>query len=45
MSRASVLLKAEEVGALREQTLNDNRDELIAAAAALRATPSRRAAA
>jgi D-sedoheptulose 7-phosphate isomerase len=34
--RGSVLLKAEEVGALREQTLNDNRDELTAAAAALR---------
>ena len=36
--RASALLKAEEIGALREQTLTDNRDELTAAAAALRAS-------
>ncbi len=34
--RASVLLKAEEIGALRQQTLTDNRSELAAAAAALR---------
>ena len=34
--RSSVLLKAEEIGALREQTLADNRDELTTAAAALR---------
>jgi D-sedoheptulose 7-phosphate isomerase len=34
--RGSVLLKAEEIGALREQTLVDNRSELISAAAALR---------
>jgi len=33
--RSSVLLKAEEIGALREQTLTDNRAELTAAAAAL----------
>jgi D-sedoheptulose 7-phosphate isomerase len=32
----SVLAKAEEVGELRAQTLTDNRDELIAAAAGLR---------
>jgi D-sedoheptulose 7-phosphate isomerase len=35
--RASVLMKAEEVGALRAQTLGDGRDALVAAAAALRA--------
>ena len=34
--RSSVLAKSEEVGALRAQTLGDNRDELIAAAAGLR---------
>jgi D-sedoheptulose 7-phosphate isomerase len=34
--RRSVLMKAEDVGRLREQTLTDNRDELIAAAEALR---------
>jgi D-sedoheptulose 7-phosphate isomerase len=34
--RRSVLLKAEEVAALRAQTLTDNRDELLAAAAGLR---------
>jgi D-sedoheptulose 7-phosphate isomerase len=34
---ASVLLKAEEVGALREQTLTEGRDELLRAAATLRA--------
>jgi len=34
--RASVLLKAEEVGALREQTLTEGREELLRAAAALR---------
>ena len=34
--RASVLLKSEEIGALRTQTLGDNSDELSAAAAALR---------
>ncbi len=34
--RRSVLLKAEEVGALREQTLTEARDELPAAAAAVR---------
>lgn len=34
--RRSALMKAEEVGALRQQTLNDNRDELIAAAGELR---------
>jgi D-sedoheptulose 7-phosphate isomerase len=34
--RGSVLAKAEEVGALRAQTLTDNRGELIAAAAELR---------
>ena len=34
--RASVLLKAEEIGALRMQTLEDGRDELPAIAAALR---------
>ena len=32
----SVLLKAEEVGELRAQTLHDNRDELLGVAAALR---------
>jgi D-sedoheptulose 7-phosphate isomerase len=35
--RCSVLMKAEEVGALREQTLSENRDVLLGAAAALRA--------
>jgi D-sedoheptulose 7-phosphate isomerase len=35
--RRSILLKAEEVGNLREQTLTDNRDTLLEAAAALRA--------
>ena len=34
--RRSVLMKSEEIGALREQTLGDNRDELRAAAHALR---------
>jgi D-sedoheptulose 7-phosphate isomerase len=34
--RASVLMKSEEVSALREQTLGDNRDALVGAAAALR---------
>jgi len=34
--RESALLKAKEVGALREQTLTDNRDVLLAAAAGLR---------
>jgi D-sedoheptulose 7-phosphate isomerase len=34
--RRSVLMKAEEVGALREQTLGDNREALIEAAGALR---------
>jgi len=34
--RRSVLAKAEEVGELRAQTLTDNRDELISAAAGLR---------
>lgn len=34
--RASVLMKAAEVGALREQTLTDGRDALLAAARALR---------
>ena len=35
--RRSVLMKAEEVGALREQTLTDNESVLLDAAAALRA--------
>ena len=35
---ASALLKAEEVGALREQTLGDNRDVLMRAGVALRAS-------
>jgi D-sedoheptulose 7-phosphate isomerase len=35
--RRSVLLKAAEIGELRSQTLTDNRDELMAAAAGLRA--------
>jgi len=35
--RRSVLLKATEVGELRAQTLTDNRDELLGAAAGLRA--------
>jgi D-sedoheptulose 7-phosphate isomerase len=34
--RRSVLLKAEEIGALRAQTLTDGHDELLAAAAAVR---------
>jgi D-sedoheptulose 7-phosphate isomerase len=34
--RQSVLMKAQEIGALREQTLIDNGDELFAAASALR---------
>jgi D-sedoheptulose 7-phosphate isomerase len=34
--RRSVLMKAEEVGALREQTLTENRDVLVAAAAGVR---------
>jgi D-sedoheptulose 7-phosphate isomerase len=36
--RRSVLLKAEDVGSLREQTLADGRESLPAAAAALRST-------
>ncbi|MCW3028980.1 MAG: Phosphoheptose isomerase-like protein [Solirubrobacterales bacterium] len=36
--RRSVLMKAEEIGALRTQTLTDNRDELLDAAGALRAS-------
>ncbi len=36
--RDSVLLKAEEVGALREQTLTEGAGELLAAAATLRST-------
>jgi D-sedoheptulose 7-phosphate isomerase len=35
--RESVLMKAAEIGELRTQTLSDNREELAAAAAALRA--------
>ncbi|MBV8429836.1 MAG: SIS domain-containing protein [Solirubrobacterales bacterium] len=35
--RRSALMKAEEIGALREQTLTDNRDVLLAAADATRA--------
>ena len=35
--RESVLLKAREIGELREQTLTDNRETLLAAAEALRA--------
>jgi D-sedoheptulose 7-phosphate isomerase len=35
--RASALMKAEEVGALRERTLGENREQLLAAARALRA--------
>ena len=38
--RRSVLAKAEEIGELRAQTLTENRDELIAAAAAVRAAPA-----
>jgi D-sedoheptulose 7-phosphate isomerase len=34
--RASILMKSEEVGRLREQTLTEGREELIAAALALR---------
>ena len=40
--RASILLKAEEVGALREQTLGEGREALLAAAAELRAPLRRR---
>jgi D-sedoheptulose 7-phosphate isomerase len=36
--RRSVLMKAEEIGALRCQTLTDNREELLGAASALRET-------
>jgi D-sedoheptulose 7-phosphate isomerase len=36
--RRSVLMKAEEVGALRERTLTEARDELVSAAAALSAS-------
>jgi len=36
--RRSVLMKAQEIGALRAQTLTDNRDALTAAADALRAS-------
>jgi D-sedoheptulose 7-phosphate isomerase len=36
--RRSVLMKAEEIGALRTQTLTDNREELLGAASALRET-------
>jgi D-sedoheptulose 7-phosphate isomerase len=36
--RRSVLMKAEEVGALRRQTLTDGRDALVAAAASIRRT-------
>lgn len=39
--RRSVAMKAEEVGMLREQTLTDGRDALLAAAGALRATFAR----
>jgi D-sedoheptulose 7-phosphate isomerase len=39
--RRSVLMKAEEVGALREQTLGEGRDTLLAAAAAVRAGGAR----
>ena len=35
--RRSILAKAEEIGQLRAQTLEENRDELLAAAAGLRA--------
>jgi len=35
--RASVLMKSEEIGALRAQTLSDNRDALLEAACELRA--------
>jgi D-sedoheptulose 7-phosphate isomerase len=34
--RRSILMKAEEIGALRSQTLNENRDALLAAADAMR---------
>jgi D-sedoheptulose 7-phosphate isomerase len=34
--RASVLMKSDEIAALREQTLTDNREELLSAAAELR---------
>jgi D-sedoheptulose 7-phosphate isomerase len=34
--RRSVLMKADEIGALREQTLSENQEALLAAAAALR---------
>ena len=40
--RQSVLMKAEEVGALREQTLRENDEELVSAAHALRARLSER---
>ena len=36
--RASALMKSEEVGSLREQTLQENRGALIAAAAAIRSS-------
>ncbi|MEA2347154.1 MAG: D-sedoheptulose 7-phosphate isomerase [Thermoleophilaceae bacterium] len=36
--RRSVIAKAEEIGELRAQTLTENRDELVAAARALRAS-------
>ncbi len=36
--RRSVLMKAEEIGALRVQTLTDNRDALLGSATALRAS-------
>jgi D-sedoheptulose 7-phosphate isomerase len=39
--RQSVLMKSEEIGALREQTLTDNADVLLAAAGALRASFAR----
>ncbi len=40
--RRSVLMKAREVGALREQTLTDNASVLVDAAGALRASFERR---
>ncbi len=36
--RGSILLKSQEAGELREQTLTENRDELLATAVALRAS-------
>jgi D-sedoheptulose 7-phosphate isomerase len=39
--RSSVSMKAEEIAALRAQTLNDNRDQLIEAASSLRAALAR----